>query len=158
MLMNRKSKISRSKVRSYEVGYGRPPVKHRFKPGESGNKKGRPRVIPDVSELVARELRRRRRVMIEGKRVKIEMAEILVRQAVNAAGTSLPHFKAIFAMAEPAQKKQRIKQMKVRLIHEGMTPQEAMDAFLSTRHQPTAYGDEEKEAVASLLRGDPDDD
>jgi hypothetical protein len=26
-----------------EVGYGRPPVEHRFKPGESGNPGGRPR-------------------------------------------------------------------------------------------------------------------
>ena len=27
---------------TYEVGYGRPPKKTRFKPGQSGNPKGRP--------------------------------------------------------------------------------------------------------------------
>jgi Family of unknown function (DUF5681) len=27
----------------YQVGYRRPPVEHRFKPGQSGNLKGRPR-------------------------------------------------------------------------------------------------------------------
>lgn len=27
----------------YEVGYGKPPKKHQFKPGYSGNKKGRPK-------------------------------------------------------------------------------------------------------------------
>ena len=28
---------------SYEVGYGRPPTKSQFRPGQSGNPKGRPR-------------------------------------------------------------------------------------------------------------------
>ncbi len=28
---------------SYEVGYGKPPVASQFKPGQSGNRKGRPR-------------------------------------------------------------------------------------------------------------------
>jgi hypothetical protein len=27
----------------YEIGYGRPPVEHQFKPGKSGNRNGRPR-------------------------------------------------------------------------------------------------------------------
>ena len=29
--------------RSYKIGYGKPPVKTRWKPGHSGNPKGRPR-------------------------------------------------------------------------------------------------------------------
>lgn len=45
------SKASRQSARrpntptsgGYEVGYGRPPKAHRFKPGQSGNPKGRPR-------------------------------------------------------------------------------------------------------------------
>lgn len=31
------------KDQSYEVGYGRPPKAHRFKPGQSGNPRGRPK-------------------------------------------------------------------------------------------------------------------
>lgn len=31
-----------------DVGYKRPPKKHRFKPGQSGNSKGRPRKLPRV--------------------------------------------------------------------------------------------------------------
>ena len=27
----------------YDVGYGKPPVEHQFKPGESGNVNGRPK-------------------------------------------------------------------------------------------------------------------
>ena len=32
--------------KSYEVGYGVPPQKTKFKPGQSGNKKGRPKKTP----------------------------------------------------------------------------------------------------------------
>ena len=30
-------------TRTYKIGYGKPPVKTRWKPGHSGNPKGRPR-------------------------------------------------------------------------------------------------------------------
>ena len=36
--------------RSYDVGYGKPPEKHRFKKGQSGNPKGRPRKSPSKPE------------------------------------------------------------------------------------------------------------
>ncbi len=40
----------------YEIGYGKPPKEHRFKPGRSGNIGGRPKVkksgATDISELL----------------------------------------------------------------------------------------------------------
>jgi hypothetical protein len=40
--------------RDYEVGYAKPPARTRFKPGQSGNPKGRPRgsknARPSLSE------------------------------------------------------------------------------------------------------------
>ena len=38
----------------YEVGYGRPPARTRFKPGQSGNRNGRPAGRPNAKTTVAR--------------------------------------------------------------------------------------------------------
>lgn len=56
----------------YEVGYGKPPVATRFKPGQSGNPKGaRRKVRPsNLGEAVDAALMRRQTVMIDGKRQK----------------------------------------------------------------------------------------
>ena len=35
----------------YEVGYGKPPKKHRFKPGQSGNKRGRPKGSKNLDNI-----------------------------------------------------------------------------------------------------------
>ena len=43
---------------TYSVGYGRPPEETRFKPGQSGNPKGRPKGSKNLRTLFAEELRR----------------------------------------------------------------------------------------------------
>src|SRR5687768_11632888 len=37
---------------SYEIGYGKPPVTSQFRPGQSGNPKGRPRGSKNYEEVV----------------------------------------------------------------------------------------------------------
>lgn len=34
-------------TKDYEVGYKKPPKEHQFKPGQSGNSKGRPKLVQD---------------------------------------------------------------------------------------------------------------
>lgn len=38
----------------WENGYAKPPVEHQFKPGQSGNRKGRPKKSENVATIVAR--------------------------------------------------------------------------------------------------------
>lgn len=50
---------------SYEVGYGKPPVATRFKPGESGNPSGRPRGRKKTVDTPAMGEERLKRVVLE---------------------------------------------------------------------------------------------
>ena len=42
----------------YDVGYGRPPVRSRFQPGQSGNPAGRQKGQPTLNEMVMKEAAR----------------------------------------------------------------------------------------------------
>ena len=80
---------------AYEVGYGKPPTGSQFKPGRSGNPKGRARGaknrLPSLSEerlksIVLEEAYRIVKVRDGGKNVSVPMATAIVRAvAVNAA-------------------------------------------------------------------------
>ena len=41
-----------------EVGYGKPPKQHQFKPGHSGNPKGRPKAAQNANKLARKILSR----------------------------------------------------------------------------------------------------
>jgi hypothetical protein len=101
----------------YEVGYRKPPAVAQFKPGRSGNPKGRPRgarnKVPALNEerlktIVLEEAYRTIKVG-EGKRqVTIPMAKAVVRAlAVNAARGQLRSqqlFAALLSQTERANK------------------------------------------------------
>src|SRR6516225_1371379 len=56
-------------AQTFSVGYGRPPVHSRFKPGQSGNPKGRRKGQRNVRTVVDGELSQRIRVR-EGNRTR----------------------------------------------------------------------------------------
>lgn len=66
----------------YEVGYRKPPVATRFKPGQSGNPKGARRKVPpsNLGEAVDAALMRRQTVMINGKRKRMSRLEIMAER------------------------------------------------------------------------------
>ena len=79
----------------YEVGYGRPPVATRYKSGQSGNPKGRPKGAKNkptpfgaerIKTLILEEAYREIPVLEQGRRVTIPvMTAVLRAVAMNAA-------------------------------------------------------------------------
>jgi hypothetical protein len=70
---------------SEHVGYGRPPVGTRFRAGQSGNPRGRPKGARNLSTVVAAALSERVAVNENGRRRRITKLEAAVKQLVNRA-------------------------------------------------------------------------
>ncbi len=68
-----------------KVGYCRPPRATRFRPGQSGNPRGRPRKPKPVQDLLATELRRRVVIRENGREQRIPKIELVMKRLVNDA-------------------------------------------------------------------------
>lgn len=71
-------------TRDYEVGYGKPPVQSRFKPGQSGNPKGRRKGAKCFNTIVREALLRPVAVRTSAGTKKITSAEALVMKAIES--------------------------------------------------------------------------
>jgi hypothetical protein len=69
----------------YTVGKGRPPVATRFKPGNSGNLKGRPKGSKNAQNLAKAELSRKVVVTVNGRKRSMTVAEIAARRMGDKA-------------------------------------------------------------------------
>ena len=66
---------------SYEVGYGKPPKHTQFKPGYSGNKKGRLKGSANLFTAVEKLQNERVRIVHNGKQKSISVTEAILRKA-----------------------------------------------------------------------------
>jgi hypothetical protein len=63
----------------YEVGYGKPPAKNKFKKGQSGNPKGRPKKHLDFQKQVISELKSPMTIIESGKKKKVSILEAFIK-------------------------------------------------------------------------------
>jgi hypothetical protein len=70
---------------AYEVGYGKPPKNNRFKPGQSGNSKGRPKGTRNLKTDLAEELQERISLKEGGKTKQVSKQRALVKSLMAKA-------------------------------------------------------------------------
>lgn len=71
--------------KDYEVGYKRPPSEHQFKPGKSGNIKGRPKLIKNFKTDLREELEEIIMVQEGGKSKPITKQRALIKKLLLKA-------------------------------------------------------------------------
>lgn len=69
----------------YQVGYGRPPKHTRFKPGQSGNPKGKAKGLRNVATDVQQALNAVVRVSADGKPRKMSAQKAVIMRTVEKA-------------------------------------------------------------------------
>ncbi|HZF75245.1 MAG TPA: DUF5681 domain-containing protein [Acetobacteraceae bacterium] len=80
----------------YEVGYGKPPRHSRFRPGRSGNPKGRPKGAASLGTLLEKALAEVVVVRKGDRQQRISKGEAMIIQLVNkAAGADLAAMKVL---------------------------------------------------------------
>ncbi len=92
-------------------GYGNPPKDKQFKPGKSGNPKGRPKGSKNIATILNNALSRKIKIVINGKEIKITKREALFESLVNKALKG--DHKAISIIldnSEKTEEKQRLKE------------------------------------------------
>ena len=91
--------------RHYEVGYGKPPKQHRFKKGQSGNPRGRPKgakssksTLPEerLKDIVLEEADRTITVRDGDRAVTLSMAEAIIHRLAVDAAKGVPRAQRLF--------------------------------------------------------------
>lgn len=68
-----------------DVGYRKPPRQHQFKPGQSGNPKGKPKGIKNEATMIRELFFKKVKLLENGREHYVTMAEALLRRALQDA-------------------------------------------------------------------------
>ena len=132
-----------------KTGYGKPPQHSRFKSGQSGNPKGRPKGTKNFATEIEAELNTSVPVTENGKRKRVSKRKIIVKQLVNkgAAGDQkamtllLQHDRNTRAEAD-------VKMEEPLSLHDELTMDSIIGRILK-RHGPTAENQTRDASVTS---------
>jgi hypothetical protein len=105
--------------RGSPVGYGKPPMHTRFKKGESGNPKGRPKGSLNLATVLVRTLREQVVINEGGQRKTVTKLEAAVKQLANkAASGDLGALRQLFMLVDTVEQRSQ----------EAATPMTSLDA------------------------------
>ncbi len=79
--------INPDEPKATKPGYCSPPEQTRFKPGKSGNPRGRPKGTLNVASVLAKVLRERVVINESGKRKSVTKLEAEIKQLMNRAAS-----------------------------------------------------------------------
>lgn len=82
---HRKGARSGSRDAGYEVGYGRPPPQHRFKSGQSGNPRGRPKGVRSEADILNALLNKKITIQERGRTRQISVLEATYHRIAQEA-------------------------------------------------------------------------
>jgi hypothetical protein len=71
--------------RRYKVGRGRPPAEYRFKPGPSGNTRGRPKGARSIATILRDILKQKVEFTVRGRIREVTIREAIVLRFVDRA-------------------------------------------------------------------------
>src|SRR5690349_25164355 len=69
--------------KAYRVGYKKPPQATRFKPGQSGNPRGRPKRSKNLVSAIQKEMNERISITENGRKKRISKRDAIAKQYVN---------------------------------------------------------------------------
>jgi len=91
-------------AKDYEVGFRRPPVATRFKPGNVGNPKGRPRKKQTVGQIIEGALMTKVTVLENGRSKTMTAEEVIIRKlALDAANGDKRAIQTLFSLRDRYQ-------------------------------------------------------
>jgi hypothetical protein len=133
--------------RDYPVGYGRPPKHTRFKKGQSGNRKGRPKGSRNIGKLMVDALAAKIEVVENGRRIKLPKGEVAARQIANkAAGGDIKAFNAVTEVMRKTGQLEEVAVPTTLVFDErDMRAVSQLLQFFVTEPKNTAGGDDESE-------------
>jgi len=99
-----RQRVARDANDHQAVGYGRPPIGGRFKPGQSGNPKGRRKGSKTVAQSIDETLMRKVTIEEDGRRVILTLQELILRNlGYAAARRDMTAIKILFALKDRYQ-------------------------------------------------------